>query len=295
MVMSAARASRTDCRRRPAPRGPIPRRRPRRAAPSSRQLHQPDQLVPVHGRLQQPRSPGQLGRPVADDMRLDVVRMAVVPVPVVRRQDVGPLLPEHFGQAARGFVHIGLQERRRGARSGPTRSSRSRSSRARPPGRCRAPQPTVPSRPAAVRPASRRGPGPRALLRARRWWLPPAPRGDPRRRRGPSCRRWSGTRRRDGRESRPGCPRRYLAAPEASSASTSSRANPQSSSTSCVCCPGWAGGRSTAPGVRLRRGAGAGWSAPATSMKVPLRHVVGMLSRLAHGQHGCEAHVACPP
>ena len=43
---------------------------------------------------------------------------------------------------------------------------------------------------------------------------------------------------------------------------------PQSSSPSRVCSPAWAGGRATAPGVRLRRGAGAGCRTPATSTTI---------------------------
>jgi len=35
-----------------------------------------------------------------------------------------------------------------------------------------------------------------------------------------------------------------------------------------VCWPAWGGGRSMAPGVRLKRGAGAGWGIPATSTNV---------------------------
>src|SRR4029078_2673695 len=44
--------------------------------------------------------------------------------------------------------------------------------------------------------------------------------------------------------------------------------NPQSRSTASLCSPALGGGACTAPGVRLKRGAGAGCVTPSTSTKV---------------------------
>ena len=52
------------------------------------------------------------------------------------------------------------------------------------------------------------------------------------------------------------------------SSAISSSLNPNCIRTSSVCWPGCAGGLSIFPGVRLNRGAGAGWVTPATSTNV---------------------------
>ena len=55
--------------------------------------------------------------------------------------------------------------------------------------------------------------------------------------------------------------------------------------------PGGDGGFETADGVLEKRGAGAGCTAPSTSMKVDARHVVRVLVRLPGRQHGRHAGV----
>src|SRR4029077_13811842 len=65
-----------------------------------------------HRRLQQPRSPGgQLGGAVRDVVDLEVVRVAVVAVPVVPDQHVGVLLVEDGGQLLRDHVDVGAVHR----------------------------------------------------------------------------------------------------------------------------------------------------------------------------------------
>src|SRR5690606_2667886 len=74
-----------------------------------------------------------------------------------------------------------------------------------------------------------------------------------------------------GRAATPG----YRTAPDARRRSTSSDAKPQVRRASRVCWPGAGGGPATAPGVRLNRGAGAGWTTPSTSTKVPRWRLCG--------------------
>ena len=93
----------------------------------------------------------------------------------------------------------------------------------------------------------------------------------------------------DGRDDRVG--RRQAIAPDARRDSTSAAAKPQSASTSSVCWPGHAGGRWIAPGVRLNRGAGAGWSSPCSSTIVPRAWMCGCVGGLGHREHRREAHV----
>ena len=71
----------------------------------------------------------------------------------------------------------------------------------------------------------------------------------------------------------------------------SSGAKPQSARASSVCSPGAGGGRGDAPGVRLNRGAGAGWTTPPTSVKVPRSRRCGCVRRLAGVEHRGEAGV----
>ena len=59
-----------------------------------------------------------------------------------------------------------------------------------------------------------------------------------------------------------------------------------------VSCPGAGVGVGDPGTVRLKRGAGAGWTMPPTSMKVPAAFTCGMVGRLAGIQHGGEAGVA---
>jgi hypothetical protein len=58
-------------------------------------------------------------------------------------------------------------------------------------------------------------------------------------------------------------------APAARSSAMRSLATPQSARASSVCCPGQVGGPWMAPGVRLKRGDGAGCGTPSTSTNVP--------------------------
>jgi hypothetical protein len=64
------------------------------------------------------------------------------------------------------------------------------------------------------------------------------------------------------------CSAALAIAPHARSRSKSGALKPQSRSASSVCSPGRAGGRWIALGVRLNRGAGAGWITPFSSTKV---------------------------
>src|SRR6266436_6943682 len=81
-------------------------------------------------------------------------------------------------------------------------------------------------------------------------------------------------------------------APHARSRSKSEALKPQSRSASSVCSPGRAGGRWIALGVRLKRGAGAGWITPFSSTKVPTLTIIRMARRLFHAEHEREADVA---
>ena len=54
--------------------------------------------------------PGELGGAVPDPMHLDVIGMAVHPVPVVHDEDVDGLFPKHLGDAGRGDLRVGLPE-----------------------------------------------------------------------------------------------------------------------------------------------------------------------------------------
>ena len=62
--------------------------------------------------------------------------------------------------------------------------------------------------------------------------------------------------------------RRSAMAPAVRSAATSLGSSPQSPRASSPCWPGLGGGRRIAPGVPANRGQGAGWTTPATSVKV---------------------------
>ena len=224
-------------------------------------------------------------------MHLDVVGMAVAAVPVVDRQDVRRFLAQDVGQSTGRLVEVGQVERERIGVLLPTGHAGVGVPEPHHPGdaedvgRCLDLQASpIDERLAgseivgnlsvvAVRPDDEHhavtfggGAGDRAAGAARfvvrmgvethdRRHVPPVCQGD----RSPSL----------------GLGRavaaRYSAcrtAPDASSSSTRSVVSPQSASTSRVCAPAYAGGRSISGVVRLNRGAGAGWTTPSISTNV---------------------------
>ncbi len=126
--------------------------------------------VTVGRRLEHPRSAGQLGGGVPHPVHLDVVRVPVAAVGVVRHQDVGRLLLEEGGETLRRLGHRRPPERGGMRRWPRSPSSPSRGSRGR---RCGPPRATSP------RPRSPPGGGRRAVRPRRGTLRPPRP---PRRR-----------------------------------------------------------------------------------------------------------------
>ena len=82
--------------------------------------------------------------------------------------------------------------------------------------------------------------------------------------------------------------------PHGSAAGEQSRPAPAHAPDSRIsreCSPGWAGATPIAAGVRLNRGAGAGWTRPSTSTNVRAGDVVRVAGGLRHRQHRGEADV----
>ena len=69
------------------------------------------------------------------------------------------------------------------------------------------------------------------------------------------------------------------------------RDQPQSARMAALSAPGFDAAPRTCGVLRLKRGAGAGWVTPSTSMKVPRAGVVRMRRRLGHVEHRREADV----